>query len=163
MFAYCLNNPVNLVDKNGETADSWAGWIGEQLTEWLYELFTGETHPNKQTRELENQIITQQNEMLADAVNTVWNAHVHSTELQMQAQYEKDMKIRKVGEYFLNDPVAMADLVVGSLGFGTTYIGYAAAGAGISIPVAGQIALGVAGTVFSLWGLFRLIQVALES
>ncbi|MBQ8040799.1 MAG: hypothetical protein IJ274_13210, partial [Lachnospiraceae bacterium] len=72
MFAYCLNNPVNLVDKNGETADSWAGWIGEQLTEWLYELFTGETHHNKQTRELENQIIEQQLSAIAPIAKIIF-------------------------------------------------------------------------------------------
>ena len=70
---YCLNNPVNLYDKTGKTADSYAGWGGGLIGEWLYELITGKTHPNKQARELENQIIEQQLSTIVPITKILFN------------------------------------------------------------------------------------------
>jgi hypothetical protein len=40
MFVYCNNNPVNLYDEDGKMPDSIAGWIGEQIGKWLYEVYS---------------------------------------------------------------------------------------------------------------------------
>ena len=88
---------------------------------------------------------------------------MHSIELETQAQHETNMRIRKATEYFVNDPLTTVDMIAGVVGLGTTYIGYAAVGAGVSIPIAGQIALGTVGIVCGIWGIGRLIYVAIDS
>lgn len=48
------------------------------------------------------------------------------------------------------------DAATGTIGTGLTYVGVGAAVAGVSIPVAGQVAMGVVGTVCGIWGLYRI-------
>ena len=40
---------------------------------------------------------------------------------------------------------------------GTTYVGYAAVATGVSIPVAGQVALGIVGLIGGIYGLTRIL------
>lgn len=49
MFTYCLNNPVNYSDEDGDSSDSIAGWIGELIGKWIYEIIStdsNETDPD---------------------------------------------------------------------------------------------------------------------
>lgn len=64
--------------------------------------------------------------------------------------------IEKV-EYLTSDPWITADFVVGGIGVATTYVGYAAAAAGVSIPVVGQVALGIVGLIGGVYGLARIL------
>ena len=64
MFAYCLNNPVNGADINGKSSDSYAGWIGELVGAFIYELITGDDHPSRQTEEIEQIVVREQTKMV---------------------------------------------------------------------------------------------------
>ena len=85
MFAYCLNNPVRYVDKTGNTADDPAGMAGQAIAEWLYELITGQSHPNHQTRALEAQVAAEQGKMMVKAGKAVWDAYQSSYEREQEA------------------------------------------------------------------------------
>ena len=37
-----------------------------------------------------------------------------------------------------------------------SYVGYATAAAGVSVPIAGQVVMGIVGTICGVWGLYRL-------
>ena len=60
MFAYCNNDPTNLLDRSGNIPDTFAGWFGELLGEVLYEMFTGNDHPSHETDSVEREIIKTQ-------------------------------------------------------------------------------------------------------
>lgn len=49
------------------------------------------------------------------------------------------------------------DVITGTVSGGTMYIGLAATIAGVSIPVAGQVVMGVVGIACSAWGIGRLV------
>ena len=85
IFAYCRNNPVNYFDKGGDRADSFFGWIGEELGKLIYECITGEDHPSRQTEVYENQIIMTQNKMVADTAKTMWDAYQRGYALEQEA------------------------------------------------------------------------------
>ena len=96
MFAYCLNNPVNYSDKSGDLADSYSGWLGDLAGELFYEWITGNEHPNHQARELENEITRQQNKMIADVAEKVWDAYqtgyaLEQENIMLQAKLTIDM------------------------------------------------------------------------
>lgn len=96
MFAYCLNNSVNFCDKSGETADSYAGWIGEQLGKLIYEWITGDDHPAQETERIERDIIQKQNDMIQSGARALWNAYQRAYELEqetimLQAELNLDM------------------------------------------------------------------------
>jgi len=75
MFAYCNNNPVNLMDRNGDSPDSIFAWIGEELGELLYEWITGNDHPSHQTETVEIAVVSEQNQMIADGASEMWDAY----------------------------------------------------------------------------------------
>ena len=104
MLAYCLNNPVNYTDKNGKAADSFAGMGGEVLGEWLYEAFSGNTHPNKQTRELENRIAAEQHKIISNAGKTIWDAYMRGYNIQQASQIQETQMVlegaRKIYQYY---------------------------------------------------------------
>ena len=108
MFAYCLNNPVRYTDKDGEAADGYAGMVGEAIAVFLYELFTGNTHPSQQTQQLETQVIIEQNKLVGDAVGnaaeTVWDAYTRGHQIQQEAQYQNSCALIDGVEYFYNNP-----------------------------------------------------------
>ena len=162
MFAYCLNNPVNHVDKDGKQPDTISGWIGEQVGELLYKWFTGNDHPNDQTEVLESQIVSEQNKMIADFSETMWDAYVHSNELQVELQHQQNTMVREsVGQLIdatIEDPLVAVDAAAGFTGTALSYIGYATAVAGIAVPVVGQIAMGILGTACGIWGIYRLFE-----
>ena len=94
MFAYCLNNPVNYFDEDGDSADSFWGWIGEELGEAIYEWITGDDHPNDQAEEIENQITSTQVEMVVDAADAMWDAYMWSQNQQQEAQLQQAIATR---------------------------------------------------------------------
>ena len=94
MFAYCLNNPVNYSDEDGDRSDSIWGWIGEEIGELIYEWITGEDHPNDQAEALETEIISTQNEMIAGAAKAVWDAYMWSYNQQQEAQMQQALASR---------------------------------------------------------------------
>ena len=157
MFAYCNNNPVNACDKNGKAPDTFAGWVGEELGKIVYEWIAGEDHPSREAERIEAKIIQKQNESIQSVTKVMWNAWVHSNELKAQAQYEQDMHVISKVEYVSSDPWITTDVIIGGIGLGTTYIGYAAFAAGVSIPVVGQVALGIVGLACSVYGLARVL------
>ena len=66
MFAYCNNNPVRYQDQDGRAPDSFGGMVGELIGEFLYELFTGNSHPSHQTRYVDQTIIEKQNKLIVE-------------------------------------------------------------------------------------------------
>ena len=91
MFAYCLNNPVNYVDKNGKLADSYSGWLGDLLGELFYEWITGNEHPNRQAREIENEITRQQLQMAQDGLVATWDAYMRSYTIQEEMRLQQEL------------------------------------------------------------------------
>ena len=89
MFAYCLNNPVNYSDKSGKLADSYSGWLGDLLGELFYEWTTGNEHPNRQAREIENEITRQQIQAFQDGAMAAWDAYNFSLALENEQQYRQ--------------------------------------------------------------------------
>ena len=148
MFAYCGNNPVNYFDKTGRAPDSLAGWAGAAIGEWLYELFTGRTHPNKQAREIETQIIQKQNEIVADTSKALWDAHTRGMNMQQEAQLQNSQALIDGAEYFVNHPkkaeTLLRDMVVTSVSV-TKLIS--------ATIVGGPIGVLVATAVVALWDL----------
>ena len=170
MFAYCNNNPIMGCDPCGTCIHNWkfydcekcaAFWSG--VGEWFVDTYDTITSVHQQQAQLQTQITMQQNEMIADAAGTVWDAYVHSNELQVQQKYQQDMTVRGAitGELesWSNDPARAGDFAA-NLGSATTgYIGYAALASGASIPVVGQwIVVGV-GAVCVTWSVLRYYSV----
>ena len=91
------------------------------------------------------------------------DAHEHCIELQMQQQYQQDMMVIDVANFLTENPLTAIDVATGTVGTGLTYVGLAAAIAGMSIPVGGQIIMGVIGTVCGVWGMCRIGVVIFEA
>ena len=66
------------------SSDSYAGWIGELVGAFIYELFTGDDHPQQQIKEREVQVIQEQNEIIADATKTMWDAYQSGYAIQRE-------------------------------------------------------------------------------
>ena len=159
MFAYCLNNPVVLSDESGAIA----GWIGEQIGEFLYELFSGDDHPNNEAENLDNRIREKQLQSLKKGIKTFWDAYQHSIELEVQAQHEHDMMVIQTVEFLYDNPLIAIDAATTVVGTGLTYVGVAATVAGISIPIAGQIAMGIVGLSCGVWATCRIWEQIYDS
>ena len=86
MFAYCNNNPANFKDSSGKIPDSFAGQFGELLSEFLYELFTGDDHPSNETESVERTIIEKQNEQIGQAGNALLDSFMRWCNHQEEAQ-----------------------------------------------------------------------------
>ena len=86
MFAYCNNDPTNLLDRSGKIPDSCAGQFGELLSEFLYELFTGDDHPSNETESVERTIIEKQNEQIGQAGNALLDSFMRWCNHQEEAQ-----------------------------------------------------------------------------
>lgn len=141
MFAYCLNNPVMLIDKSGQIPDSYAGGIGEDFGELIYEWLTGEEHPSKAAEEQEREIRQRQNKLIRDGTIALWDAYIHSIELEAEAQYQQDMMVLAHKEEVITG-IVFTENASGAI---AAYCGLAAAGLavptfGISIPTMGKIA-----------------------
>lgn len=89
MFAYCNNNPVNACDKNGKAPDTLAGWIGEEIGKFIYELITGEDHPSRETERTEAETTQKQNEMIQAGVKVLWDAYNSSIQRENDMQYRQ--------------------------------------------------------------------------
>ena len=148
MFAYCLNNPVNGSDPCGSCFHRWDFWndcdkcggrnIGEK---WDNFVSTVQHHQTQQARAQE-QILSEQIELVRDGANALWDAYTHNVELETEAQIKQDQAVIRTVEYFADNPLIAADLATATIGLGTSYGGLAASIVGFSIPVAGQIAIG---------------------
>ena len=86
MFAYCNNNPVNACDKNGKAPDTFAGWIGEEIGKFIYELITGEDHPSREAERTEAETTQKQNEMIQGGAKALWDACMRGYNIQREAQ-----------------------------------------------------------------------------
>jgi len=124
MFAYCLNNPICYVDKDGKAADSYGGMAGNAFGMFLYELFTGDTHPDRQAQQIENQVIEKQNEMLKtagktlwDAGKALWDAYMRSYNMQQNANMQ-NAQLTLDGLENIYDNIEETDVVsVGKSGY----------------------------------------------
>ena len=96
--------------------------------------------------------------MIADAVEAMWDAYVHSIELQVQEQHNQALAIVGIIEDIAADPKGAVDWVTGVGGVGLGVLGTSATLGIISIPVAGQVVIGVAGIACSVWGVGRLAR-----
>ena len=70
MFAYCNNNSVNATDKNGKAPDTAAGWIGEEIGKFIYELITGEDHPSRETERIQTEIAKKQVDIVIEVLES---------------------------------------------------------------------------------------------
>ena len=163
LFAYCLNNPINFSDYSGESADSYAGWVGEMIGRALYEWITGEDHPGRTEETLANEVRQTQINAAVAGANALWDAYVHSNELAVQQQYRRDMQIKDLFETEIErwrtDPALAGDFAALSASAVSSYITYAAIAAGVSIPVAGQVVLFGVGAVCVVWAGLRYYEV----
>lgn len=169
MFAYCLNSPVNGCDPCGTCFHRWDFWndcekcggktLGDKAAvaiEWCVDKGNTINYAYQQQVEAQMQITMLQNELISDAAGVLWDAHVNNIEMEAQAQYEQDMAINKTTEYLANNPPVAIDVATGAIGTGLSYVGYVTAAAGVTVPVAGQVAMGVVGVACGIWGMYRL-------
>ena len=80
MFAYCNNNPVLYSDFSG-TIPYADGLLDESFKEagmLMYEFFTGRTHPDRQTDEINNSIIEEQNKLVGNSIRSSWDTYQSS-------------------------------------------------------------------------------------
>ena len=151
MFAYCINNPVYFCDKAGKAADSYAGMAGEAFGRFLYELFAGESHPSRQTEQLEQQILKEQMEIVGDAASVLWDAYQRGYEMQQMSQYLDACALIEAVEYFMRHP-KQAEIIsrdIMELGFSALALGT------VAIAGAPAVAIGCAAfaVVVELWDL----------
>ena len=169
MFAYCLNNPVNGCDPCGTCFHRWDFWndcekcggktLGNKVDdaiEWCVDKGNTINYVYQQQAEAQMQLTMLQNELITDAAGILWDAHMHSIEMEMQAQYGQDIAIIKASVYLADNPPVAIDVATGAVGTALSYVGYATAAAGVTIPVVGQVAIGVVGVACGIWGMYRL-------
>ena len=157
MFAYCNNNPINYFDKTGRAPESLAGWAGAAIGEWLYELFTGRTHPNKQAQELENKIIAKQNETIVSVGKVISDAYNSSVAREAEAQHQNSMALISGFNYLTNHPEETVDLIGAEIGMSIAVYDTAAliiAGSPTAMTVVGL----VGGVIWAGWGLYRAVK-----
>ena len=126
------------------------------MIQWCEDTFDTISSTNQQQDMLEMQITAHQNEMIADAGKAMWEAYEDYNEQQAHHPYQNDAWLTEKTEYITSDPWRTADFVIGGIGLGSSYIGYVAVAAGFSIPVAGQVALGIVGVVAGVYGMVRI-------
>lgn len=100
--------------------------------------------------------------MMGNASKAVWDSYIHSNELEMERQYQRDIVIIDMWEYFSSNPLIAVDVVTGTVGLGTTLVGIAATAGIASIPIAGQVPMGVVSAVCTVWGICRVIVTVFE-
>ena len=80
MFAYCNNNPVLYSDRYGTIPynDSWLEESFRETGRLMYEFFIGRTHPDRQTDEINNSIIEEQNKLVGNSIRSSWDTYQSS-------------------------------------------------------------------------------------
>lgn len=110
MFAYCLNNPVNGCDPCGTCFHNWkfynceecdAFWNG--VGEWCVDTYNRIYSIRQQEVQLQTQITIQQNEIIADAAESVWDFYMDELERQRDAQLNNSMALIEGIEYLTSD------------------------------------------------------------
>ena len=99
MSSYCLNNPVNGCDPCGTCLHRWDFWNDcekcggktiedkwDGFTTWVVGTYNRINTINQQQRELNTQIIIQQNEMVGNAAKSVWDAYQRGCAMQQKGQ-----------------------------------------------------------------------------
>ena len=172
MFAYCRNNPIVQEDATG-TADRACIYAEGRMDEepWRDHSPGGGGIPRRNYGSYSNYYGEVADKFYAvkffravgNGLEDLWNAYVHSNELQVQQQYQQDMMVIDVANFLTENPLTAIDVATGVVGTGLTYVGLAAAIAGITIPVGGQIIMGVIGTVCGVWGMCRIGVVIFEA
>ena len=105
--------------------------------------------------DLENEVNIMQMQLIAEASQHVWQAHIHNLELQGKAQREQDQKILQIGSAFAQDPLLAVDAAANVTSVSTWYLGYAAFTSGVSIPVVGEVIIIAVGFAATAWSVYR--------
>lgn len=158
MFAYCLNDPVNCSDERGKSPEDPGAIAGQGLVMFLWELITGEEHPFRQQEAVNTQIQQEQLELVGNAINdarqTFWDVYKHRVELEVEAQYQRDMAVRKHWGYINSSTAVRGDFVAMTVANIGTYCTYVSLATAVS-PTVGGVILLVSGIGCSIWTTLR--------
>ena len=172
MFAYCLNNPVAHADAAGSAAKTCLTADGAiDDTPWWDHSPGGGGIPRRNYSsgsnyygEVADKFYTVRFfRAVGNGLEYLWNAYVHSNELQVQQQYQQDISVKNFisGELdsWSNDPRRAGDFAA-NLGSATVWsIECVAFAAGVSIPGIGQCVLLGVGAVCLTWSTLRYYNV----
>ena len=161
MFAYCGNNPVVRVDITG--------YFWKEVWDWTVDIYERNMAIQQQQQALDTQIMLEQIngtkkvlEYAVDFAESLWDTHVLNVKLEIDRQYQQDMAIIDMWEYFSDNPLIAVDTATAVIGLGSTTVGIAATAGIVSIPIAGQVTIGVVGAACSIWGVGRLFVTVWE-
>ena len=180
MFAYCLNNPVIFIDPCGTCVHNWklydcercaAFWNGvstavenawNDVSEFCVDAYDKINSIERQQQMLDDQIRREQIDMVNDAAGAMWDAYVHSNELEAERQYRQDMEIKAFVEgeieRWTEKPSIAGDFAFMSIGYSTTYISYVAFAANPTVGAGVLLGFAVAGSVWSTLRYYEIID-----
>jgi len=164
MFAYCNNNPVMRCDPCGTCFHRWDFWNdcedcgGQTIGSKMLDYFNRINSIQQQQMELNNRITTEQIQIVQDSAQYMWDAYVHSNELQVQTQYQQHMEVKVFFEDTFSSVARGGDFVVMVISTGSTYAAYAAVVAAPGAVAVLELAIGVGTTVWSILRYFDIID-----
>ena len=171
MFAYCLNNPVVLVDTSGTAAHIGFSADGQiHDAPWRIGSPGGggwpqDIHYSQQDYgAVADKFLTviALKFVYSDVITPLIDSATNQIIIQAEMQQRKVAAAVEMANYLGDNPLVAIDLGTATVGIGSTVVGIGATVGVFSVPVAGQVALGVVGCVCGMWGLGRVVQVILE-
>ena len=168
MFAYCRNNPIVLEDATG-TADRACIYAESRIDDepWRDHSPGGGGIPRRNYSsgsnyygEVADKFYTVRLLRCLGAVaDALWDAYVHSNELQVQQQYQQDMTIKAQWEDIVSNPVRSGDFIAMTISNIGTYCAYVSF---VANPALGAGVLLVLGAGASIWSTLRYYGVISE-
>jgi glyoxylate carboligase len=81
----------------------------------------------------------QQIQMAQNTAKVAWDLHVHSVELQMQQQYQRNMQIKDHWNDVFSSPTRLMDVASMTFANGTAYATYAGLASASTVTVGGVV------------------------
>ena len=160
MFAYCLNNPVVLVDASGTAAQICFGYDGQQdESPWKIGSPGGGGLPQDIHYSQQDYGSVADKIYTVRAIRMIQNQITKYNEIKSFDQLRKEefrcqqeARALKKAQSYISNPLELVDMIFREVGFaGTLLGGYASAGI-ISISPGGVIVLGVIDFCGLVWG-----------
>ena len=154
MFAYCRNNPIVLEDATG-TADRACIYAEGRINDepWRDHSPGGGGIPRRNYGSYSNYYGEVADKFytvkffraVGNGLEYLWNAYVHSNELQVQQKYEQDMAVRDHWNDGFSSPGRLRDFIGMSSAIITAYSAY------VKLAMASSVAFGpIAGLIVAL-------------
>ena len=95
LFTYCGNNPVIRIDVTG--------YFWKEIWDWMVDIYEQNMAIQQQQQQLDTQIRLQQNNILKDTTEAIWDIYMQGIEQQHQAQLQNSMALIEGIKYFTSD------------------------------------------------------------